>query len=108
MRTLDLVRDLVSEGRTAIAAIHDLDLAARYCDELVMLSEGRVVADGPPETVLTESAIRDAFGATVVVSENPVTGTVSVTALGDDEASAGPRPGAASPPRPESGSEGSG
>jgi iron complex transport system ATP-binding protein len=85
VRTLELVSDLVSEGRTAIAAIHDLDLAARYCDELVLLSEGRVVAAGPPEEVLTESAIRDAFGADVVVSENPVTETVSVTALGDGE-----------------------
>jgi len=97
VRTLDLVSDLVAEGKTVIAAIHDLDLAARYCDELLLLSGGRVVAAGPPETVLTESAIRDAFDASAVVAENPVTGTVSVTALGDGEAPTRHRPEMPSP-----------
>jgi len=104
VRTFGLVRDLVSGGRTALAAIHDLDLAARYCDELVLLSEGRVVADGPPEAVLTESTIRDAFDADVVVSENPVTETVSVTAL-DGETSAGIRSEPAFPTRAGSSDE---
>jgi iron complex transport system ATP-binding protein len=108
VRTLDLVSDFVAEGRTALAAIHDLDLAARYCDELLLLSEGRVVAAGPPATVLTESAIRDAFDTTAVVSENPVTGTVSVTALGDGEARTGGRSDSVAPPPAGSGSDGSG
>ncbi|GGJ03204.1 hypothetical protein GCM10008995_11240 [Halobellus salinus] len=107
VRTLDLVSDLAAEGRTALAAIHDLDLAARYCDELLLISDGRVVAAGPPATVLTESAIRDAFDATAVVSENPVTGTVSVTALGDDEAPSGDRSDSVAPRPAGSGSDGS-
>ena len=97
VRTLDLVADFVAEGRTALAAIHDLDLAARYCDELLVLSGAGVVAAGSPETVLSESTIRDAFDASVVVSENPVTGTASVTAFGGAEAPAPVR----SPPRPD-------
>jgi iron complex transport system ATP-binding protein len=108
VRTLDLVSDLVAEGRTALAAIHDLDLAARYCDELLLLSEGRIVAAGPPEAVLTESAIRDAFDATAVVAENPVTGTMSVTALGGGEASTTVRSDSTPPPQAGSGSDGSG
>jgi len=108
VRTLGLVRELVSEGRTALAAIHDLDLAARYCDELVLLSEGRVVATGSPAAVLTESTIQDAFDATVVVSENPVTGTVSVTARADAETPTGSRFGAAAPPQAGRGSDDSG
>ena len=99
VRTLELVRDLVSEGRTALAAIHDLDLAARFCDELLLLSEGGVVAAGPPPAVLTESEIRDAFGASVVVSENPVTDTVSVTALSAGDARDSARPGGSSAAR---------
>lgn len=94
VRTLELVRDLVSEGRTALAAIHDLDLAARFCDELVLLSEGGVVAAGRPAAVLTESEIRNAFGASVVVSENPITDTVSVTALNEGDTPAGVGSGA--------------
>jgi iron complex transport system ATP-binding protein len=81
VRTLELVRELVADGRTAIAAIHDLDLAARYCDELLLVSGGEVVATGPPAAVLTEPAIDEAFGARAVVSRHPVTGSASVTAL---------------------------
>ncbi|MEE6210261.1 heme ABC transporter ATP-binding protein [Salarchaeum sp. III] len=83
IRTLDLVRDLVSEGRTALAAIHDLDLAARYCDRLLVLSDGGVLAYGPPEEVLTTSTLREAFDARTAVSENPVTGSPAVTPLSE-------------------------
>ena len=85
VRTLELVRDLVAGGRTVIAAIHDLDLAARYCDHLVLLSDGEVVADGTPASVLTESAVGEAFDARATIARHPVTGAVSVTALPDDD-----------------------
>ena len=84
VRTLELVRDLVAGGRTVIAAIHDLDLAARYCDHLLLLSGGDVVADGTPASVLTESAVGEAFDARATIARHPVTGAVSVTALPDD------------------------
>ncbi|MFA9415671.1 heme ABC transporter ATP-binding protein [Natrinema sp. HArc-T2] len=83
VETLELVRELVDEGRTVIAAIHDLDLAARYCDRLVLLSDGAVARDGPPSTVLTGDALADSFDANAVVTQNPVTGTETVTALAD-------------------------
>jgi len=84
VRTLDLVAGLVEEGRTVVAAIHDLDLAARYCDELRLLYDGRVQAAGPPEAVLTDATVEAAFGAQATVTEHPVTGSMSVTAFGDD------------------------
>jgi len=84
VRTLELVRELVAGGRTVIAAIHDLDLAARYCDELLLLSGGEAVAAGAPASVLTEPAVREAFDARATVARHPVTGSVSVTALPDD------------------------
>ncbi|MDS0293382.1 heme ABC transporter ATP-binding protein [Halogeometricum luteum] len=89
VRTLELVRELVGEGKTAVAAIHDLNLAAHYCDELLLLSGGRVVAAGPPESVLTEENLEDAFGANAVVARHPVTGSVYVTALPDRRVGAG-------------------
>ncbi|WP_336344470.1 heme ABC transporter ATP-binding protein [Halalkalicoccus ordinarius] len=91
LRTLELVRDLVDEGKTVIAAIHDLNLAAHYCDELVLLAEGRVLESGPPERVLTESNLTRAFDTRAVVSRHPVTGAVYVTAL--PETSSGDREG---------------
>ncbi len=83
VETLELVRDLVDEGRTVVAAIHDLDLAARYCDRLVMLADGRVAEDGAPSTVLTSETLADSFDANAVVTPNPVTGSETVTALAD-------------------------
>ena len=83
VRTLELVRDLVAAGKTVVAAIHDLNLAAHYCDELLLLSGGDVVAAGPPPDVLVEETLRDAFDARAVVSRHPVTGSTYVTALPD-------------------------
>jgi len=84
VRTLGLVRELVeTEARSAVAAIHDLDLAARFCDELVLLAGGRVRASGPPEEVLDEESVEDAFDTPAAVGRNPVTGSATVTALSD-------------------------
>lgn len=81
IRTLELVRDLANEGKTVIAAIHDLNLAAHYCDELLLLSEGTILDSGAPEEVLTESNLKEAFDTRAVVSRHPVTGAVYVAAL---------------------------
>jgi iron complex transport system ATP-binding protein len=81
VRTLELVRRLVREGKTAVAAIHDLNLAAHYCDRLVLLADRSVVAAGAPADVLTEARLREAFEANAVVARHPVTGSVYVTAL---------------------------
>jgi iron complex transport system ATP-binding protein len=78
-RTLELVRGLVADGKTVVAAIHDLDMAARYCDALALLGDGRILARGPPEEVLTPELVGEAFDTTVAVGENTVTGTASVT-----------------------------
>ena len=52
---------------TVLSAIHDLTLAAQFCNRLVLLSEGRVAASGPPDTVLTEESIRVHYDASVNV-----------------------------------------
>ncbi|SEQ23397.1 ATP-binding cassette domain-containing protein [Natrinema salaciae] len=88
VETLELVRELVDEGRTVVAAIHDLDLAARYCDRLVMLADGSVARDGPPSNVLTGGALAASFDANAVVTPNPVTGTETVTAFAADREAA--------------------
>ena len=82
LKVLDLVRGLVSEGMTAIAAIHDLHLAARYCHSLVLLSGGRVLAEGPPETVLSPDNIETAFGVRAVVYPDPMTGALTLSLMG--------------------------
>ena len=58
---LDVVRALVAAGRTVIAVFHDLEQAARYADHLLVLDQGRLVADGPPRHVLTEALLASVF-----------------------------------------------
>lgn len=85
VNTLELVADLAREGKTAIAAIHDLNLAARYCDELVLLADGEVRAAGEPREVLQTATLRDAFDAETLVTGQPATDAPLVTALPDQE-----------------------
>ncbi len=60
---LDRVRALARERRvTVIAALHDLNLAARFADRIVVLSHGRVTADGPPASVLSEELLARVWG----------------------------------------------
>lgn len=82
VQTLDLVASL---EETVVAAIHDLELAARYCDRVVLLSDGAVRAVGTPAEVFTAELLEPVFDVDVEVSENAVTGTTSVTALSRGE-----------------------
>jgi iron complex transport system ATP-binding protein len=86
VRTLALVRELTREGKGALAAIHDLDLAARFCDRIAVLAGGDLQAVGPPETVLTGERVAAAFDTAAAVVPSPVTGTPTVTPLPDGEA----------------------
>ncbi|WP_336922936.1 ABC transporter ATP-binding protein [Aquipuribacter sp. SD81] len=65
---LDLVDSLRREvGLTVLAAMHDLTLAAQYCDRLVLLESGRLAADGPPVDVLEADLLARVYGARVQV-----------------------------------------
>lgn len=89
IQILTLLREFVAEGRAALCAIHDLSLAARFCDRLVLLAEGDVLAAGTPEEVLTEEHVERAFGTSAAVTRHPVTGAIDVTATtGQSEPSA--------------------
>ncbi len=83
VQMLELVTRVVGTDRAAIAAIHDLDLAARFCDRLVLLADGKIRAQGSPEAVLSSMELDEAFGIETASSENPVTGTPTVSALHD-------------------------
>jgi len=87
VRTLELVAELVADGKTVVAAIHDLNLAAHYCDELLLLSDGGILAVGQPDAVLTEDHLEGAFDTRAAVTSHPVTGSTYVTALPERDAS---------------------
>ncbi|PJA60267.1 MAG: ABC transporter [Rhodobacterales bacterium CG_4_9_14_3_um_filter_71_31] len=57
-------RALAGEGRGVLASLHELGLAARWCDRLAVLDAGRIVAEGPPEAVLTPALLARIYGVT--------------------------------------------
>lgn len=68
--------DLCSKGKTVIAAVHDLKTAVRHCSRLVLMKDGRIIADGPPESVITQENLRLAYGVNALVYRNRITGLV--------------------------------
>ena len=82
MKTLELVRRMTDSGLTAVAAVHDLTLAARYCDRLLLLCGGRVLAEGAPEEVLTAETLAAAFGVRAAVYRDPAVGALAITVVG--------------------------
>jgi len=79
VQTLSVVRDCRDRGHTVVAAIHDLDLAARFCDRVVLVADGAVQCVGPPEEVLRDPALEEPFGVRTTVATNPATDTTIVT-----------------------------
>jgi iron complex transport system ATP-binding protein len=76
------VSQLAREGLGIIMITHDLNLAALYCDRLVMIHEGRAIADGPPAAVMVEDVLKKVYETELIVNRNPVTGTPLVVLLG--------------------------
>ncbi|MFO0982633.1 MAG: ABC transporter ATP-binding protein [Planctomycetota bacterium] len=68
-------------GKSGLIVLHDLTLAARFCDAVLLLSEGRIVAQGSPEQVLTEANVRRAYRVQAAVQRCPATHTLQVVAL---------------------------
>ncbi|MBN9071979.1 MAG: ABC transporter ATP-binding protein [Rhizobiales bacterium] len=60
-----LFRQLAQEGRSVIASMHDLGLAARWCTRLILLHGGRVAIDASPDVALSGTALQAAFGVTL-------------------------------------------
>jgi iron complex transport system ATP-binding protein len=69
---LELVAGL---GVTVLAAVHDLNLAALFCDTVHVLADGRLIAAGSPAEVITPETVRAAYGADVLIIDHPDTST---------------------------------
>ena len=76
---LDLIKHLCrAKNLTVLAAIHDLNLAAQYCDRLILINNGQIHADGTPKEVITSNNIQDVYGAESCVYVHPVNGLPTV------------------------------
>ena len=79
LEILDLIKSLCTlNHRTVIITLHDLNLAAQYCDRLVLIKTGQVHAQGTPEEVITTDNIREVYGTDNCVYTHPVNGRPTV------------------------------
>ncbi|WP_039791877.1 ABC transporter ATP-binding protein [Amycolatopsis sp. ATCC 39116] len=88
---LELMRLAAGLGRTVIAALHDLNLAATHCDEIAVLDTGRLVAAGPPAEALAPRVVEEVFHVGVTRLTHP--GTGGPVLVFDHPHRTGPRPG---------------
>lgn len=70
-KILRLVREEAFSGKIVIMAIHNLKMAAKVCDSIIMMKDGRVVDIGRPDEVLTQENIRKVYEVDAVVYKNP-------------------------------------
>ncbi|MEX2703758.1 MAG: ABC transporter ATP-binding protein [Candidatus Freyrarchaeum guaymaensis] len=78
LEIMEMLRTLADEGVTILAAMHQLNLAARYCDKLVVLKQGRVVACGKPEEIVTQRLIEDVYRVRAIVKKISEAGLVII------------------------------
>jgi iron complex transport system ATP-binding protein len=81
---LRLLRKLNAEaGKTIVVVLHDLNLACRFCDHIIAMADGAIVAEGPPTEVVTAALVEKVFGLACVVVPDPVAGTPMVVPAQD-------------------------
>lgn len=78
---IDLLALVKRQRITTLATIHDLNLAAAFCDRLFVIDAGEIVARGTPDQVLTEALLKRVYGVDAIVDLHPVTGGPRVTLI---------------------------
>jgi iron complex transport system ATP-binding protein len=90
LQVMELLRAIAGTGRAVIVVLHDLALAMRFCDRLILLAGGGILMEGPPARVLTDSHLAQAYGVEVVRGERD--GVAFVLPWKPSETSAGGPP----------------
>lgn len=62
LKVMELLREEARAGKAVVAVLHDLSLAMRFCDRLALLHRGKLIATGPPRSVLDEASLAKAYG----------------------------------------------
>lgn len=74
LSVMQILQQFAHQGGTTLTVLHDLNLAARYCDRILMLHQGKLIADGPPSEVLTPANLQQVFGINALVMKHPEAG----------------------------------
>ncbi|MGV8881333.1 MAG: ABC transporter ATP-binding protein [Rhodoglobus sp.] len=82
IEVLDLLVDVNAAGTTVIMVLHDLNLASRYADHIIAMKEGRIIAEGTPQEVITSHLVREVFDLESLVTADPISGSPTVVPIG--------------------------
>ena len=74
IRIFDLLKEKNRQGLTVLAVMHDINLAALYCQRLIFLKHGQIVADGPKAAIFTAEILSELYETEIQVGRHPVTG----------------------------------
>ena len=72
---MGMMRQMQQNGKTVITVLHDLNQACRYCDHLIVMKKGAVMAQGTPDEVMTEELLKDVFDLDVIIYRDPISNT---------------------------------
>ncbi|WP_084361339.1 heme ABC transporter ATP-binding protein [Herbiconiux solani] len=97
---LRIARNRARAGDCVVVVLHDLSLAAAYADRIVLIHDGRVVADGAPDAVLTGELLSRVYDLPVEVMRHPVTGTAIILPIRQPSAARVAEPGESSKETP--------
>src|SRR4030042_6474447 len=79
LEIMDLIKHLCETDKLLIVAgFHDFNLAARYCDSLILLKDGKIVAVGKSDDTLTAENVKKVFSVDTIVKKHPITGQLHV------------------------------
>lgn len=82
-RVFATLRSLAARGKAVVTVVHDLNAAARVADRIVLMGDGRIVADGPPADVLTAELLTTVYRHSIGVTVHPLTGGPLIAPLDD-------------------------
>ena len=72
---MGMMRQMQQNGKTVITVLHDLNQACRYCDYLIVMKRGAVMAQGAPDEVMTEDLLKEVFDLDVIIHRDPISDT---------------------------------
>ncbi|SHO57552.1 ABC transporter ATP-binding protein [Vibrio quintilis] len=89
IEVFELIRTLAAQGKSIVMVVHDIAMAARYADHLIAMKDGRIIATGSPEQVITGPLLKSLYGIDCELLTDPGTGTPVLVNIQRNHSAAG-------------------
>lgn len=81
IEVFELIRQLAAAGKTIVMVVHDLSSACRYADHLIAMQQGRIIASGRPEEIVTSELVEQLYGVRCTLLRDPLSGTPVIAGI---------------------------